>query len=250
LTDDLNVALNFTERTATSTTFTVPDRLNAGTPQTVRYAWGGAGTAITRQFNGGTAVPIIANSQSLALTYLTRLMGPAPDSILFQHSTVFLGSAQNYSVDATHWVSQYFLPTLPQGTTSWSLTRRKLMLQSGPQTSWVTVMVVTPGATQLPTGAVLGQTTVYSSAMSASYEMVDAYFTGLTNLNPSQGLCIEVRYNNGGSGGGNVQLEYESALLSILSNTCFSVSSNAGSTWAVPGLGTSVAMMSVYGTVP
>jgi len=250
LTDDLNVALNFTERTATSTTFTVPDRLNAGSPQTVRYAWGGAGTALTRQFNAGPAVPIITSAQSLALTYLTRQMGPAPEAIRFQHNTVLLGSAQSFKLDNKHWIAQYFQPTLPTGTTSWTLTRVQLMFQAGPPTAWTPVLVIMPDANLLPNGAVLAQTNIYSSAMSSNWEMVDATFAGLSKLSPSQGLCIEVQYNNGSGTNSGVQLQYESALLSILSNTCFSTSSNTGVTWAASGLGTSVAMMNVYGTVP
>src|SRR5947209_5212405 len=60
--DDLNVAMNFTERTATAVTFTVPSRSGAATADTIRYAWAGtAGNPLTRQFNGGTVATLFAN---------------------------------------------------------------------------------------------------------------------------------------------------------------------------------------------
>ena len=46
--DDLKLALNFTEQTATAVTFTVPDRNGDAQPETIRYAWTGAGAPLTR----------------------------------------------------------------------------------------------------------------------------------------------------------------------------------------------------------
>ncbi|MDP9175850.1 MAG: prepilin-type N-terminal cleavage/methylation domain-containing protein [Planctomycetota bacterium] len=253
LTDDLNVAMNFTERTATSTTFTVPDRLNSGSPQTVRYAWvPTAGSPLTRQFNGGSVVPILANLQSLNLQYLTRLMGPTPppiESIRFHHDTVLLGTAQNFKLDRKHWIAQCFVPTLPIGTTSWTLTRVQLMLQCATISSMMPVLVVMPDGNKLPNGAVLAQTNAYSTALSTSYEMLSVTFMGLGNLSPTQGLCIEVQYNNGSGSNTGTFLQYESASGSILSNASFSTTSNTGASWSSSGL-TSCALMNVYGTVP
>jgi hypothetical protein len=254
LTDDLNVALNFTERTATATTFTIPDRLSAGSPQTVRYAWSGAGASLTRQFNGGTAIPLLTNAKNFGLSYLTRLQGPTPppqELARFQHNTILLGSAQNDQVDKKNWCSQYFVPSLPFGTTSWTLTRVQLRLQGPPGAFYMPVLVVLPDSNFLPNGSVLGQTIIYGSALSGGYEWVDANFTGLTNLNPNQGLCIVLELNIGnGNGGSSIKLQYESSLFSILSNTCFATSSNAGLSWQTSLLGTNLAMMNVYGTVP
>jgi type II secretory pathway pseudopilin PulG len=253
LRDDLNVAMNFTERTSTAATFSVPDRLNAGSPQPVRYAWTGPGAPLTRQFNSGAAVPLLSNVQTLNLNYFTRLVGPAPgptESLRFQHNTVLLGSAQNYTVDKKNWVSQYFVPTLPNGATSWTLTRVQLRIKGPPNSFYLPVLVVMPDGSDLPNGAVLGQAIIYGSALSGGYEWLDASFTGLTNLNPNQGLCIELQLNVGGGSGGSINLQYESSLVSILSNTCFSTTSNATPPWHAAVLGTNVAMMNVYGTAP
>src|SRR5438045_291624 len=66
--DDLKLALSFTEQTATAVTFTVPDRNGDGQPETIRYAWAGAGAPLTRQYNGGTIVNIVPSAQNLGFS--------------------------------------------------------------------------------------------------------------------------------------------------------------------------------------
>lgn len=72
---DLERATGFTERTATSATFTVPDRNGDGRPETLRYAWSGTpGAPLTLQMNGGTIQNLATNVQQFQLTYRTRLV--------------------------------------------------------------------------------------------------------------------------------------------------------------------------------
>ncbi len=250
MTDDLNVAINFTQRTSTATTFTVPDRLNAGTPQIVSYSWSGtSGTPLLRQFNGGPATAILSTVQSLNLAYTPRLMGPAPgpvEQVLFSHDAA-VGVFKDYKMDDQNWGSQYFVPTLPFGTSSYTLTRVRLMLKGAPQNAVMNVSLVAPDAFDRPTGTTIAQTTVYGSALSSQYEWIDIPFAGLTNQNPLQALCIVLTPANGGKDIGNIQIDQ--SLLNILSNAYWSTTSNAGSSWSA-GVSTTVARFYVFGTIP
>src|SRR4051794_4018386 len=66
---DLAAAISFSERTATSVTFTVPDRDGDGVPETIRYAWSGSGgDALTREYNGGRPEAFADGVQRLNFT--------------------------------------------------------------------------------------------------------------------------------------------------------------------------------------
>lgn len=72
---DVRHATSFSERTANSLTFKVPDRDGDLTPETVRYAWSGiAGDPLTYQYNGGPSTTIADNVHQFNLTCLTRFM--------------------------------------------------------------------------------------------------------------------------------------------------------------------------------
>ena len=112
-TDDLNEAMNFTEKTSTAVTFTVPDRTGDNQPETIRYAWwptagtvvipgtaesgsgggllGGLLTVITgtndatynvpqytltKQINGGPPAVMGRDVRNFSFDYLYRTMTP------------------------------------------------------------------------------------------------------------------------------------------------------------------------------
>jgi len=55
ITTDLNLAMSFSEQTATAVTFTVPDRDGNAVSETIRYSWSGTpGDSIMRTYNGGS----------------------------------------------------------------------------------------------------------------------------------------------------------------------------------------------------
>lgn len=249
LTDDLNVALNFTQRTALATTFTVPDRLNAGSPQVVSYSWtGNPGDPLLRQFNAGTATAILSNVQNLNFGFNARLMGPAPsatEQVLASHDAA-IGTFKDNNLDNNNWASQYFVPSLPLGTSSYTLTRVRLMLKGGAQNTIMNVSLVLPDALFRPTGSTVAAATVYESALSSSYEWIDVYFSGLSKLNPLQGMCITMTPTTTGAAGA---VQVDQSLLSILSNAYFSTTSNAGTAWSA-GIATTTARFYVFGTVP
>jgi type II secretory pathway pseudopilin PulG len=250
LTDDLNVALNFTQRTATAATFTVPDRLNLGSPQVVSYSWDGTpGDPLMRQFNGGTSTALLNGVQAFALAFNPRLMGPAPgpaEQLLFSHSTAS-GALQDYNLTNNNWGSQCFLPSLPLGTNSYTITRVVLRLKAGPQNAVMYVTLKNGNALFGPSSTVISQATVYESALSNQYEWLNIPLSGASGLNPLQPLCFVMSNATGSNNIGAVQVDQ--ALLSILSNAYWSTTGNAGTSWTL-GASTTTAMCSVYGTVP
>jgi hypothetical protein len=55
ITDDLNEAINFTEKTSNSVTFTVPDRDGDGNPEKIRYQWWPTAGTYTIPGSGGSS---------------------------------------------------------------------------------------------------------------------------------------------------------------------------------------------------
>ena len=70
LLSDIEFATSFSEKTATATTFTVPDRNGDASPETIRYAWSGtAGDPLTRQYDGGTVANLIEDVHDFGFDY-------------------------------------------------------------------------------------------------------------------------------------------------------------------------------------
>ena len=246
--DDLNVALNFTQRTSTAVTFTVPDRLNLGAPQQVSYSWAGTTTSpLLRQFNGGSAVAVLSNVQNFQLAYLTRLMGPvvATQQTVVSHTTST--TLKDAPLDLNTFAAEYFTPSLPSGTTSYSLTRLRIMMKGGGQDGIITLRVTAPTLLTNPTANVLATTAIYGAGFSNAYEYIDVPLTGLSGLRPSQTLCFVFSYS---SGNGQVGvIETDNALTSILTGASWSTSTNAGNTWSIASSLTAP-MFYALGTVP
>jgi prepilin-type N-terminal cleavage/methylation domain-containing protein len=248
--DDLDVATTFTERTATAVTFAVPDRVSSGSPNTIRYAWAGtAGGPLTRQLNGGTAAPILSAADAFALTYQTRSLGPAPESAFNLGVAISLGLPATYNLTSTAWAAQSFVPTLPSGATSYTITRVQLPLKgSGTADGAIVVRVTTADALNRPTTTVLGSAVVFESQLSSTaVESVDVPFANLTGLTPGQELCVTMGYASGTGTIGTVS--YLSGATLGLNGQAWSTSSNAGSSWSYNALGL-CSPFTVYGTVP
>ena len=249
LADDLTVATNFTERTATAATFTVPDRVALGSPYTVRYAWSGTGgTPLTRQFNGGTAVPILFAADAFGLTYQTRTYGPAADAALNLGSALRVGALASYNLTTTAWAAQSFTPVLPSGTASFSIIRVRLPLKvNGPgDTPWPcgSPRPTRPAGRRRPSR---GTAVVFEPQYSSAVEGVDVPFAGVAGLMPGQAYCFTVGYLFGPNTVGPIQ--YQTGSSAFLAGAVWSTSANAGSSWtANPNY--LCQPFSVYGTVP
>ncbi len=77
LQSDLAAARHFTERTANSVTFAVPDRSNDGKADLLRYAWSGTpGDPLTVSVDGGPAATVLEDVQNFDLSYETETFSP------------------------------------------------------------------------------------------------------------------------------------------------------------------------------
>lgn len=64
------------DRTATTLSITVGDRTGDGVNDSIGYAWNGTpGLPLTRQLNGGTPEPLLANVQAFSITSNTTTSG-------------------------------------------------------------------------------------------------------------------------------------------------------------------------------
>jgi len=76
ITTDLNLAMSFSEQTATAVTFTVPDRDGNAVSETIRYSWSGTpGDSIMRTYNGGSEVAVAEDVQYFSLEYILKTIG-------------------------------------------------------------------------------------------------------------------------------------------------------------------------------
>src|SRR5207248_7692706 len=89
---------------------------------------------------------------------------------------------KSYSVTSKSWPCEYFKPTFPAATTSWKITKLKLMLaRNGSAIGNITVQIRTVDSNHLPTSTVLASTIVNVALLSTTAGYVDVAFSGLTS---------------------------------------------------------------------
>jgi prepilin-type N-terminal cleavage/methylation domain-containing protein len=73
---DLQYAQTIASATSTGVTATVADRSGDNNPETIRYAWAGAGQPLTKQYNGGAATAVMSSVQSFNIDYYPSAAAP------------------------------------------------------------------------------------------------------------------------------------------------------------------------------
>ena len=251
---DLKMAIAFTERTSTAATFSVPDRNGDGQVEYIRYAWAGAGGAITRQYTSGANVTVgtlATSAQDFDLSWATKSVGPpaAPtevesaEEVLIFHNGAAGSNIKTFAVSTTAFPGQYFKPTLPANTVSWKITKLKLMLaRNGSAITTLQVQVRTADASQKPTTTVLSTASVSAVSLSSTAGYVDVPMNSLSGLDPAQACCIVLKAPASPS---PALLSWDNA--SADSGMYYSTSADSGATWTTP-TGTSAMQFYVYGT--
>jgi hypothetical protein len=84
---EFQFATAITEMTVAAVTITVPDRNNDATPETIRYAWAGAGQPLTRSYNGGAAATQLSAVQSAVFTLYPSSAAPVYATLTIQRTT-------------------------------------------------------------------------------------------------------------------------------------------------------------------
>jgi hypothetical protein len=247
---DLQMALQITERTATAVTFTVPDRNGDSTPETLRYAWAGAGSPLTRQYNGqpAPAASMAENVQLFRLDWPLKTAGPpppveSPEQLLVSRDWPTSGDRKDYKIQSNAWVAEYFKPSLPANAISWKITRVRVKLARKDQnTGTVTIQITFADAGTKPVGNALDSLSVNVVTLSTTFTWVEFASSCLDGLDPALEMCVLVTTTDSDPG----VVEYDNKGPAV--NMRFSKSTNQGSTWILP-TDHDVLQIYVYGTV-
>lgn len=241
---EIETAKTILSATPTGIEFTVPDRNNDASDETIKYGWSGtAGEPLFRQCNGGATVAVLPAVYEFDLSYIassgTQPGGSSQSSEIELVSRVAV-TPTNYAILPTNWIGQSFTPTnLPAGTESWNVTRVLLMAKSqGDSLGEICVQLRPMAAGGLPGTTVLEEYPIFESDLSSLYIWQNITFNSVTGLSPSQGLCLVVKWV-GSDNAGAVQYD-------IGGGSGLLTSSNGGSTWSLDA--SSSMSFYVYGT--
>lgn len=245
LTTDLRSALSVSEATATAVTFVVPDRTGDATPETIRYAWAGSGSPLTRQVNGGTVATLLASVSNLSIAYAKRTIpSTQTSSVSTDSGEVLLCSFTGWAsvgspttnmqgLNSTTYASEAFTVdkvTIPSDTTKWYITRVSARVAHPLlSTAAVSVAVCLPSGvgspvagTQVGTAGVIG-----SGLLSIGASWQDASYTDVNFTDPTiKNLVLLFK-----SVGGNSQVEYISSASAPTDAYTFLWTTTSGGTW-------------------
>lgn len=231
--EELRAAIWIREHTATAVSFTVPDRDGDAVPERIRYAWSGTpGDPLTRQYNGGSVVQVLADVYEFDLAYELRTVteeyaGPGIESAeILLASYVDFYFSYSYVIDAQHWIGQYFRPSLPADATSWRVTRVQFRGRIEGLANANTLVQLRPADTdRKPTDQVLEEVIVPESMLGDFATWQDVEFHNVPGLAPGAGLCLVLKYG-GGSGTCSAAISYEASAGSARLTT-----GDAGANW-------------------
>ncbi len=215
LTADLQEARYVVDKSATAITFTVADRDADGSPERIRYAWSGApGAPLTRQYNGGTVVTLLADVHAFALAYDIQMVSEQyPGPLIESAETELAGynSASNLgtlSVYSNLWWAEYFRPTLPADAVSWKVTRAQFMAKrAANNNNDTTIALCLPQADNTPSATVVDSATMRQNSLANSYQWQERAFANAAGLSPDTGLCLTFTTASANS----CALQYQSA---------------------------------------
>jgi len=199
LSADLGAALTIVEATDKVVAFTVPDRDKDGAPDTIRYEWSGvAGGSLVRSIGASLKSNVVDSVASFTLSYSTTTtstanastVGSAPEALVSSFSTLL--SLLGQTVQTSKPVAQCFIPTLPAGTKSWTITRVRFMAVGDLIATGVTDVQLRPVlASGMPGSTVLASVSVNESSLGLLIaSMQSVTFTGCPPLAPGQEVAI------------------------------------------------------------
>jgi hypothetical protein len=246
---DLRLALQFSERTASAVTFTVPDQNGDGVTETVRYAWAGVGSPLTRAVNGAPVpASILDNVQTLNFSVLTRTIQPPKQNSGVWQLIAYNGTSTSININSTSWVGEYFLPSLPANSVSYNISRLRLFMKVGTLINLgnVRVSIFNAGGNKLPAGAALGSYTLPLLSLSTSLAPIDIPFATLNNLTPGQPLFLQVSTPTNPLT--PVSIAIKEDVSPVPANMTYFTSADQGSSWGLPAKVSSVKYQ-VYGVV-
>lgn len=229
---------------------TVPDRTGDGNSDTIAYAWSGSiGAPLTRSINGGGPATLVPSVLNLAIEWDTTFVSVASaDQVITPPSQtvascITSSSLNTIQCNSRRWIAVAFPPSLPVGTTSWSLSSVRLSLRrNGTADSTFAVQVRSTNA-MVPTSTVLASVTVNESSLGTSFAYYDYAITGLSGLSPTAPLAIVLQPI---SGTNVAEWQFTAGGGSVNASDATYQSSTSGASWSV--LSSQEPLFSVTGT--
>jgi prepilin-type N-terminal cleavage/methylation domain-containing protein len=215
LAEELASAVWIIEHTPTAVTFTVADRDNDGAAERIRYAWSGtAGDPLTRQYNGGTVLDMLADVHEFDLAYTVQLVteeypGPVIEGAeqeLSSHGSQWEDWG-SFPIKDKEWPGQYFEPSLPADAVSWRATRVWLYVRSEAAVEQTLVQIRPADANRKPTDTVLAEEVMDEADLEDYYAWHEVPFTNAGGLSPDQAFCLVLK--NGSGGGVSARIGYD-----------------------------------------
>jgi hypothetical protein len=150
---ELRYAMSVAELTSNAIMFTVADRDNNGSPETIRYYWTGTPGAPLRRVYNGVEADLIPSVQSFVLTKNTRSVTTTSQvtttttssEMLFSSFTGWSGvtpTTSNTLLSTATWAAEFFTidqVTLPPNVSDIHITRVDLQLQKNGTSGSITV---------------------------------------------------------------------------------------------------------------
>jgi len=217
--DELQHARYITEATATSITFVLPDRNRDGLPEVIRYAWGGnAGDALTRRANGGSAVAILSDVQSIQLTFTRQAVTqtypgkPVEGALQTLSSHTSAAGPRAWTIDQTHFISQHIRPKLPAEAAGWRIKEAFLYGTApsgeggeegsegeeegeGADTNKTLVQLRTPRDDKTPTSIVLDEAELAKSDLLSTYSWHAVGFSKAVTFATNDTACLVLAHS-------------------------------------------------------
>jgi hypothetical protein len=200
---EVALATTITDHSTVRLEFTLPDQSADGTPEIVAYEYSSGKGTFSRTFNGVTTHEL-ADVTDAYFTYRSHRVGtpPSPTSNTSPVTTLLnLSGPANGSITlaSTSRLAQGFVPVLPNGATSWSISGVWVHLSSNPPTSGTLVVALskTDALTGLP-GAELATASIAESALpaTAAWHSVPLSYSGLA---PGDGVAIDITQSGNNS---------------------------------------------------
>ncbi len=213
MTTELLCARSVLANSATEIEFTVADRDDDSSDETIRYEWSGTGgDPLLRTYNSGAAVAVLDDVQGFELAYDHLEILDLDGTVTSDTGEIELRSYDASSDlselkiehDDKYW-GQSFIPILPDGSVGWSITHVWFKAKwDGKLDGLVLVKLYQTDADLRPTGSLLGEYSLPESMLSDSFQWYGFTFD-VTGLEPDEGVCIVLEQ---GASGVSAKVQY------------------------------------------
>jgi prepilin-type N-terminal cleavage/methylation domain-containing protein len=247
---DIKSATQITSRSASSITMVVPDRNGDGSPEWMTYTL--SGSTLYLNYNSILPVTLLSDVTGFRLGYTTATAA-APQAVESAEQLLFSYTGARDGVcdlNASNWESQYFQPTLSGSALSWKITRAEVLIRKKTALSNGTVTLQVRGADAAfkPTSTVLATSTLNASSLATTDAWTNFVFsTPVADLAPGTGMTIVAL--SSAPLVFNVDIGFRYTVSPALTNARECFTSNAGTSWSTPTVGTESMIIRVYGTV-